>query len=100
MKGYRDIPQPHACGLRYSHPLLLTLTLARWRDGDQEYVGHCGVGETEAEPQSITQILQPLKEVISKIPTVRLNSSQQALLSSSLATITDMSSLDTVKSGH
>lgn len=60
----------------------------------QDAVGHCGVAETQAESQSITQILQPLKEAIFKIPTIRLNPSQQTLLSSSLATITDMSSLD------
>ena len=60
----------------------------------QDPVGKCGVGETEAESQSITQMLKPLKEAISKIPAIRLNSSQQALFSSSLAAITDMSSLD------
>ena len=61
----------------------------------QEYgVGPCGVGETEAESQNIAQILQPLKDAVHKIPTLRLSDGQQSILSSSLAAISDMSSLD------
>jgi len=60
---------------------------------NQDHVGGCGIGESQAESQSIAQILQPLKDVISKIPTIRLSSEQQALLTSSLAVVSDMSSL-------
>ena len=57
-------------------------------------IGPCGVGETPAESQDIAQILAPLKGAIDQIPTIRLSDGQRSILSSSMAVITDMSSLD------
>jgi hypothetical protein len=59
----------------------------------QDRVGPC-LGETEAESQSAAQMLKPLKEALSQIPSIHLGAKEHELLQSVLTEVTDMSSLD------